>query len=173
MSTVEVQSDLKQKESSNALAEVIYLFESDHGESWPQETQRLYDEILPICREPELVVPAAIPADLCNQEMMLEICEFPDYFVRRGNDGQNAEAIAQQLQTLSWNEVNLVTLRLDRANWMEASGSEPGGFSVLCCVDGNEYVTHAAPASLAVLIELLQSYAARDDAWRTSISWCD
>ncbi len=87
------------------------------------------------------------------------------------SESPTRDLIVSTVQAQSWKDITFVVLRLDEANRFEISGSLEEGLSALCSENGQERVSATGPASLGEATDLLLSYLASDDRWRTSIGW--
>ena len=104
--------------------------------------------------------------------LVLEVTESSDRAPHRVATDPDATTIERTLRGLDWSRMSAVSLRRDD-DWLEVSGStDPAdGLSAMYAEAGTEYVTTDPPDNLDLLLRLLQSYAAGDDAWRTMVGW--
>lgn len=104
--------------------------------------------------------------------LVLEVTESSGSAPHRVAVDPDATTIEKTLRRLDWSRMSSVSLRRDD-DWLEVSGStDPDdGLSAMYAEAGKEYVTTDAPDNLDLLLRLLQSYAADDDAWRTMVRW--
>ena len=105
--------------------------------------------------------------------MTLEIFEPPSHKPHEVATDPDAEILERTFRSLAWSAMTFVVLRKDELNCMEASGSlDPGdGLSGSYTEDGIEHVLEEPPATLELLLDLLRSYRAGDERWRTMVAW--
>lgn len=82
-----------------------------------------------------------------------------------------AEAIAPAIRIMNWNEDGCARLEIGEKDWIEISGNEIAGFSIMYSQFGCRFLTRQSPDDVEDLIGILGEYAAGNDEWKSRFRW--
>ncbi len=86
-------------------------------------------------------------------------------------ENPTADEIRKHVESLDWQTLSGAKIETDPTRWIEMSGSDNDGYSIIYSDSENEWISKEEPEDRDHCITTLQAYASGDKDWMELFSW--